>query len=83
MECEIMVNDIITIASDKETTYTNTNITRGNNHNNKLNKLNKPNNPNKLNDKNNNKKITKKFPSYLYDPKHHNLKIVRKHWKVV
>ena len=23
----------------------------------------------------------KKFPSYLYDVKHHNLKIVKKHWK--
>ena len=31
---------------------------------------------------NNLKKPTyKKFPSYLYDVKHHNLKIVKKHWK--
>ena len=42
---------------------------------NKYNKNPKINKVNTLNDK----KI--KFPSYLYDPKHHNLKIVRKHWK--
>ncbi len=29
------------------------------------------------------KLVYKKFPSYLYDAKHHSLKIVRKHWKPV
>ena len=37
--------------------------------------LNRPNNPDKP--------VYQKFPSYLYDVKHHNLKIIKKHWKSI
>ena len=37
--------------------------------------LNRSNNPDKP--------VYQKFPSYLYDAKHHNLKIIKKHWKSI
>ena len=43
-----------------------------------MNRPNKPDKPDKPD-----KPVYKKFPSYLYDVKHHNLKIIKKHWKSI